>query len=250
MDRVWPRLGDVLLVLLAVVVGAAAVAVCLGYGLRDAPATADGLAPAPSASSAAPGTTEQVQALFVGGSVVAGVGRTPGTPTFAEVAAVQLGWRAEVDGRQSAGFTVGGPRALTELLPADLDEPKPDVVVVQGGESDVQADPEDVGAAVTELAATLREAYGLSTRLVLVGPYSPSAEPSDELVEVRDAMRTAAKAASLHFFDPIASGWVAASDPAGLVGGGTRLPTADGHLKIGRLLAEDLESLKVVPSTG
>lgn len=247
MDRVWPKLGDVLLVLLAVVVGAAAVAVSLGYGLRDAPATADSLAPVPSAS---PDTTEQVQALFLGGSVVAGVSRTPGTPSFAEVAAVQLGWRAEVDGRQSAGLTVGGPRRLTELLPADLDEPKPDVVVVQGGESDTAATPAEVRAAVAELAATLRESYGLKTRLVLVGPYSPVAEPSDEIVAVRDAMRTAAKAASLHFFDPLESGWVAASDPAGLVDGGTRLPTSDGHLKIGRLLAASLETLKVVPSAG
>lgn len=247
MDRVWPKLGDVLLVLLAVVVGAAAVAVCLGYGLRDAPATAEAPAPVPSVT---PDTSRQVQALFLGGSVVAGVSRTPGTPTFAEVAAVELGWRAEVDGRQSAGFTVGGPRALTELLPADLDEPRPDVVVVQGGESDVGAEPAAVGEAVRELAATLREAYGLSTRLVLVGPYSPTPRPSDALVEVRDAMRAAAKASSLHFFDPLESEWVAASDPAGLVGGGTRLPTSAGHLKIGRLLAEDLEALEVVPSTG
>jgi lysophospholipase L1-like esterase len=248
-DRVWPKLGDVLLVLLAVVVGAAAVAVSLGYGLRDAPATADSLAPVPS-TSASPDTTEQVQALFLGGSVVAGASRTPGTPSFAEVAAVQLGWRAEVDGRQSAGLTVGGPRRLTELLPADLDEPKPDVVVVQGGESDTVATPAEVRAAVAELAATLRESYGLTTRLVLVGPYSPVAEPSDEIVAVRDAMRTAAKAASLHFFDPLESAWVSASDPGGLVDGGTRLPTSDGHLKIGRLLAASLETLKVVPSAG
>ncbi len=259
MDRVWPKLGDVLLVLLAVIVGAAAVAVSLGYGLRDAPDSADALAPLPTSSAAvrpSPTATpagREVRVLFLGGSVVAGASRTVGTPTFGEVAAVQLGWRAEIDGRIRAGFTVDGSagvKRIATLTPADVDAPRPDVVVIQGGEADVDAPSEELAAAITELAAALRTALGLQTRLVLVGPYSPSVTLSQQLVDVRDTMKFAARKAGLHFFDPLTSGWVAESDPAGLVNPGSRLPTSEGHLKIGRLLAADLETLKVVASTG
>lgn len=256
MDRVWPKLGDVLLIVLAVVVGAAAVAVVMGYGLRDAPDSGQVLAPAPtaataSASRAASGREPRV--LFLGGSVVAGASRTPGTPSLGEVAAVQLGWRAEIDGRARAGFTVdgrGGVPRIVKVLPADVDEPKPDVVVIQGGEADVDATPEDLGAAIAGLAAELRAAFGLTTRIVLVGPYSPTADPSDALVAVRDTMKATARSAQLNFLDPLTAGWVLGTDPAGLVNPGSRLPTSDGHLKIGRLLAADLEKLNLVPSTG
>jgi hypothetical protein len=244
-DRLLPRLGDILLVVLAVVVGAAAVAVALGYGLREAPAGA-ALPPLPTATASP--ADQQVRALFVGGSVLAGASVTPGSPTVAEVAAVQLGWKAEVDGRVGAGFTVDGsataPR-LTRPLAIDIDGARPHVVVIQGGEADVSASAADLAVAVTQLATSLREQFGLRTRLVLVGPYSPTATPSAQLRAVRDTMKTAAKASSLHFFDPIDGGWVSANDPAGLVDTRTGLPTADGHLKLGRVLADYLETLRV-----
>lgn len=251
MDRVWPKLGDVLLIVLAVVVGAAAVAVVMGYGLRDAPDSGAALTPAPTASASRAASGDEPRVLFLGGSVIAGASRAPGTPAIGEVAAVQLGWRAEVDGRTRAGFTVdgrGAPR-ISKLLPADIDV-APDVVVIQGGEADVDATAEDLGAAIAGLAAELRAAFGLTTRIVLVGPYSPTADPSAALLAVRDTMKETARAAQVNFLDPLTAGWVLGTDPPGLVNPGSRLPTAEGHLKIGRLLANDLEKLNLVASTG
>ena len=247
-DRVPPRLGDVLLVLLAVVVGAAALAVSMGYGLRDAPAAAVSAPTAAATPSAVSG--RQVRALFLGGSVLAGASREPGTPAVAEIASVQLGWTHELDGRLRAGFTTDGASAprLSVLLPTDTDGPKPDVVVVQGGEADVDASPDEVRAGVTAAVEALRTAFGPTTRLVLVGPYSPTAEPSDALLAVRDAVRDAAAAARVHFLDPLTAQWVAADDPPGLVNGGSLLPTAEGHLKIGRVLAGQLEALRIAPA--
>jgi hypothetical protein len=251
-DRVPPRLGDVLLVLLAVVVGAAALAVSMGYGLRDAPAAAVSAPTASPTASPTPAAVSgrQVRALFLGGSVLAGASREPGTPAVAEVASVQLGWTYELDGRLRAGFTTDGASAprLSTLLPTDTDGPKPDVVVVQGGEADVDASPGEVRAGVTATVEALRTAFGPTTRLVLVGPYSPTAEPSDALLAVRDAVRDAAAASRVHFLDPLTAQWVAADDPPGLVNGGSLLPTAEGHLKIGRLLAEQLEALRIAPA--
>lgn len=244
-----PKLGDALLVLLAIVVGAAAIAVSMGYGLRDAPDSASALPPLASASAV---PDRPVRALFLGGSVIAGGSRTPGTPAVSEVAAVALGWTSEVDGRLRAGFTVDGASAprLTELTPADIDGAAPDVVVVQGGEADVAATAADLTAAVSSLVGELRQAFGPTTRLVLVGPYSPTAAPAPELVAVRDTIRAAARTERVHFLDPIAAEWVAAGDPEGLVNPGSRLPTSDGHLKIGRLLAADLERLEIVVTAG
>lgn len=238
-----PRWQDALLAAIALGIGATALVLTESY---------DGGSPAGVVAAPGAGASEspaQPRVLFVGGSLVAGVSRTPGTPTLAEVAAVELGWTAEVRGRAKAGFTVpgtGGAPPLRTLTPGDVDGDPPDVAVVQGGEADTQAPAAELDAAVTELCAALRTQLGLGTALVLVGPFSPTAVPAPALLAVRDTLKTAARRNRVHFLDPIAGGWVSASDPPGLVSSGSLLPTSQGHLEIGPLLAAGLRELDLL----
>lgn len=90
---------------------------------------------------------------------------------------------------------------VTQGLPsADLA-----MVVVQAGAADRQRPADAVQAGAALVADRLRAAVSPSTSLTLVGPV-PEGEPTPALLRVRDAVKAAAAAKSVHFVDPVELG--------------------------------------------
>lgn len=85
-------------------------------------------------------------------------------------------------------------------------------VVIQAGESDVDAPDESLRIAVAHLIDYLRAQVPTATSLTLVGPV-PSEEPVDEeLLRVNESLRAEAVAHRVHYIDPISLGFDA-DDP-------------------------------------
>lgn len=84
--------------------------------------------------------------------------------------------------------------------------PRADLVIFFGGR-------DDAGVSRTRLLDDSGRAFAAATatapnaRLVVIGPISPSAPVDPQLLDVRDALRTAVRRTHGTFIDPIAAGW-------------------------------------------
>lgn len=115
---------------------------------------------------------------------------------------------------EGVGFRTGGPtlgQRVTQYLP----DPDLALVVLQGGEVDVEPDPAQEarrgGMRVAALHGVdrIRAGAGSRTQVVLVGPVPDDGTPTGALLAVRDELRAAAIERGLPFLDPVALGWEA-----------------------------------------
>jgi hypothetical protein len=108
------------------------------------------------------------------------------------------------------------------------------LVVISGSRADVAAEPNQVAAAA-------REAYHLVSelapraQLLVVGPTWGSNKPSDQILQTRDAVRSAAEAARAHFIDPIQDNWFTDGE-VGLIGSDGVHPTDAGNRRIAQYM--------------
>jgi hypothetical protein len=166
-------------------------------------------APEPRGGDALPSASPQAPQLNRPVALVGGDALAPSTGAAApvELALQSLSRDGVARFHPGSGFTVGSP-SLPQLALQDLPGADLDLVVVQGGEVDVDAVPGNVEAQARRLVADLRAAVSNSTPLTLVGPIPPSGPPSPRLLRVRDELARAAKASRVHFVDPVLLGWV------------------------------------------
>ena len=217
---------------------AAASALLVAASIRDSPT--------PTTTAVDPGPE---RAMFLGGSLVEGVGASDRQHSFPYRVAELTGWRVGVEGEADTGYATASGAADTDPLAqpfwarvGEVVAADPDVVVVQGGRADAAEGPvAQARAEVRRTLETLRE--GLPTAdLVVVGPMSPDGRTTPELEQMRDVVRAAARDVGATFVDPLAEQWLTPdlaeeyADPA------TGSLDDDGHLYVAKRLVEALDA--------
>jgi lysophospholipase L1-like esterase len=165
--------------------------------------------PAATSQAASP-RTGSVRALFFGDSLMNGTGARPSRPVMARVAARQLGWDITVNAFGGTGYTTGGRRGrpyLDRLAKPGVLSTAYDVVLLEGGTNDKEADPATVHERATETVRYVRSRLPTAT-IVLMGAFNPIGRRYDaRRVTVDAALSKVAVEQSLPFFSPISGQW-------------------------------------------
>ncbi|WP_375388161.1 SGNH/GDSL hydrolase family protein [uncultured Amnibacterium sp.] len=235
-----------LLVSIAVVTGLALTVPSL---LRSAPKGSTALpayTPTPAPSDVPFTKPEDPRMLVLGDSYTQGFAADPATSGYAYLIGKQLGWRTEIKGVGSTGYTYGGvggqkldygTRIQQYIDSSTFD---PNVIVLEGSQNDYRAVP-TVTAAVVKDVRLLRTAYPLA-RIVLFGPAAP--QPlQNNLSPIDAALQAAANQLDVPYISPYQDKWftVANTKQYGY-SDGAHLNTA-GHAYLAKRFLEDFEPL-------
>ena len=151
-----------------------------------------------------------VSALFFGDSLMNGTGSRPTRPVMARVAARSLGWDVTVDAFGGTGYTTGGKKGrpyLDRLREPGLLSSRYDVVLLEGGTNDREADLATMHARTTETVQYVRQRLPRA-KVVLMGAFDPKGRRSDPRRKGIDAViRTVAQEQGVPFFSPISGSW-------------------------------------------
>lgn len=136
----------------------------------------------------------------------------------------------DVSAEGRAGYGVPGDHgSIFEDLTGRAAKPEDALVVFFGSRNDQGFHPEDPEL----LAAKVRDTFGLarlrspSARLLVIGPPWPTADVPDSVLEIRDVLNGAARAAGATFVDPIGDRWFV--DRPDLIGPDGVHPNDAGH---------------------
>ncbi|MGI8610430.1 MAG: SGNH/GDSL hydrolase family protein [Candidatus Dormibacteria bacterium] len=210
--------------------------------------------PSPSPSSLLSGKS----IAFLGDGWAIGAGTNCGEPCgYADLAASQLEMKVNVDGIAGTGYSNGGGTSVPGPNPfstrlTHFESFKPDIAVLAGGQADAAFVQTNVQQAASALMATLKQDMP-ATRIVVLGPFAPSGQPSAQLLSTRDSIQAAAKSTGLTFIDPLAEQWITGTQ--GKVGSGNapqyiaadgQNPTVDGHKYLADRLVADLKQVGIV----
>ena len=200
-----------------------------------------GLRPTPRPQPARMSST----VAFIGDSYVGGsnMGGTKGNNFTAHLAR-QLSCQVLNTARGGTGFVArgAGVGSYQESQFPIVETQKPDFVVVVASRND--ASEPNVGQAAIFLFTSIRRALP-GVRLLLVGPIWINGEPPSSILNIRDQVKGAAQLLGVPFVDPLEEGWFA-GPAASLIGSDGVHPTDDGHLRMARLLGDDLIRLNLL----
>jgi lysophospholipase L1-like esterase len=138
-----------------------------------------------------------------------------------------VGISADVAAEGGAGYgTRGNHGSVFEDLTADAVKPDDVLVVFFGSRNDQAVDP-------TQISILAWGTYQLArrtapkARFLVIGPPWPTAEPPENVLRIRDALKYQADIAGATFVDPIAEGWFVGRPD--LIGKDGVHPTDAGH---------------------
>ncbi|MBY6437558.1 SGNH/GDSL hydrolase family protein [Rhodococcus kroppenstedtii] len=190
----------------------------------------------PAKLTARPGNVvlpDDPRMLILGDSYTLGTAASPDYG-YANIVARRLGWPAEVDGIGGTGFTWGGGsegadgntyRARIERRAGGF---APNVLLLQGGQNDYRATPDEVRAAVTETIDTARRVWP-GVQILVMGPSQPM--PGGALLRrVSDPIGQAAVTADAGFISPLDENWFTDQNSPGFYGDANGAhPNTAGH---------------------
>jgi len=164
--------------------------------------------------------------------VVLGDSYAEGLLCFAQRLADLMGWEVWSSGVGGTGYLNPGPTGRVKFrdrVQSDVINRNPDIVIIAGGLNDSSYLPASVQAEAQALYDTVSTNLP-STKLVVVGPWFPSGQPPQSILDVRDALQAAALSRHLDFVDPLRAtnaqqfnaGWITGS-------GNIANPTGDGN---------------------
>lgn len=150
--------------------------------------------------------------LIIGDSYALGTGATTReTGRYAARVAAAFGWAATIDGIGGTGFTWGGTggdgnkygaRVAAHAANPDM---KPQLVILQGGQNDHRAKPDELKTAVANTIAAVKAAWPDASILV-VGPTAP--QPlAGMLGRIATPINAAAMEAGVFSINPIRENW-------------------------------------------
>ncbi|HZB30563.1 MAG TPA: SGNH/GDSL hydrolase family protein [Streptosporangiaceae bacterium] len=189
--------------------------------------------------------------MFLGDSYTTGGLKIPPESAYAAATARELGWQVIIGGLGGTGFVAAGAthEPFAVLFERQLAwRPSPDMVIVSGGHNDRTYAPATVAAAAEGLLAKIRQLWP-DSRLVLIGPMWGSGAPDASVLEIRDALKVAARAVKVPFIDPLGGKWIT-GDRGGQAGNAERYimrdgvhPNDDGHRYLASRLVAELRRL-------
>lgn len=231
-----------------------AVAVIAMFGMLAIPAVVSATTPAavpyvrPTDAFAEPTpTAEALSVYFLGDSYTGGsdMGGNDfaGWPT---IVANQFGWVPTLDGRGGSGYLQTGPGEgagpFSARLQAAIDA-APDVLIVAGGINDAAVfSTDEIAAAATEQLTALQSALP-NTRIVVVGPFYPTAPAPQEWVDADAAIAGVAASLGLPYVQTLP--WFEGG--AVEIGEDGTHPTDAGHAVLAQRIAEALTGLGIAP---
>lgn len=190
--------------------------------------------------------------LILGDSYTLGTNAQPRAEGYAFVVANQLGWANEVDGVGGTGFTWGGGEAGTDgndyvsrinrrVAAGGF---APNVLLIQGGQNDYRATPDEVSAKVTETIELARNVWP-GVQVVVMGPSQPM--PGGALLQrVSTPIGRASLAARAPFINPLGAKWFTNANSEQYYGdaNGSHL-NSEGHAYMARRVIEALQTFGV-----
>jgi lysophospholipase L1-like esterase len=202
--------------------------------------------PAATSRADAPSGPHVTRALFFGDSLMNGTGVRPTRPVMARVAGRALGWDVTVDAWGGTGYTTGGKRGkpyLERLSKPGVLSPRYDVVLLEGGTNDREADLATMHERTTETVQYVRQRLP-KARILLMGAFNPRSPRYDaRRVQIDRVIRTVAQEQSVPFFSPISGQWTKGQGPRFLSPDGLH-PSAYGYGVMGaKLVASVRRSL-------
>jgi lysophospholipase L1-like esterase len=108
------------------------------------------------------------------------------------------------------------------------------MVVISGSRADIVAEPNQVAAAARDTYQSVSE-LAPRAQLMVMGPTWGNNKPTDQILQMRDAVRGAAEAAHAHFVDPIQDDWFTNGE-VGLIGSDGVHPTDLGNQRIAQYM--------------
>lgn len=254
-----PRLSTILLASsITVVVGVSLVAVetpVVGPPVVQRELGADGMPPSlPSKDHPA--------VLFIGDSYTQG----PSTPDlgYGCIAAARLGWECNIAAQPATGYISGGPgqrlpvseydrpsTSFVERLPRLRELYRADIVILDGGRSDLQFDMNDVMKTFSYTVTQVIEAWP-NSRIVVIAPWfltEPVLRPgafAGRTVgeEFWSALRSSPDFDKVNLIDPAALGWFVGTDVTHLSDDGIH-PNFEGAKRIADWLTTALISVGI-----
>ncbi|SDY39231.1 Lysophospholipase L1 [Modestobacter sp. DSM 44400] len=188
----------------------------------------------PTPASAAPTSAPGVLAVYGDGYAAGNEEGGLGAAGWPVLVAARTGMTLSLHAVPQAGYVSVGSTGqdyagLVETAPV----PDAAVTLVVGSRNDRSADAAEVLAQVQQVVNDVRAAAP-STIVVVVGPVWSDGEPPADVLDDRDAVKTAATAAGVAFVDPIARNWFA--QPTGLISSDGVSPTDAGHAHLADLI--------------
>jgi acyl-CoA thioesterase I len=201
------------LALAATLVTAAACASDPAPAASSAPASVPAVtsvAASPSTSASAPVTRSAARtskrALFFGDSYFVGGGCSPNRKRdMAYLAGQRLGYRPIVRGFGGTGFVAtnpdyGGPDYLTQIAQGSLDVPNPSLVVIEGGDNDVNLNLALIKKNAAKVLRIARSKYPSAT-IILMGAMQTYGDFS-ETDGINNGLRAVSARQHVPFIDP------------------------------------------------
>ena len=134
---------------------------------------------------------------------------------------------ADVAAEAKAGYAVPGDHgSVFEDLTARAVKPDDVLVVFFGSRNDQGVDPELLAERARDTFDLARR-FAPSARFLVIGPPWPTADVPDSMLQVRDVLNAAARAAGAAFVDPIGDRWFV--DRPDLIGPDGVHPNDAGH---------------------
>jgi lysophospholipase L1-like esterase len=142
---------------------------------------------------------------------------------------------ADVAAEGGAGYgTRGDHGSVFEDLTADAVKPADALVVYFGSRNDQGVDPTQLSILAYGTFQLARNSAP-SAKFLVIGPPWPTADPPDNVLRIRDALKYQAGVAGATFIDPIAAGWFVGRPD--LIGKDGVHPTDAGHAYMAQKIA-------------
>lgn len=233
------KFGSVIVLVLLVTVGVLTTAVA--HKLRATAVSAQAIEPPPAATTVSdPSAAEAPLAVFIGdfteGSAEGGAGEKNWTSILSADIQKTMPLRPIVDRSigGGSGYVVRGPSPTFAEQVRRLVTPDARVVVISGSRNDVVVEPNQVKAGALE-TYSLVQSLSPRAKLIVIGPTWGIGEPTDKILQTRDAVRDAATSANAYFVDPLEDRWFTNREP-GLIGSDSVNPTDLGNARIAEYL--------------
>jgi acyl-CoA thioesterase I len=200
------------------------------------------LGPVPSPTLQLPKTPSKAAVAVLGDSFAAGEG-AENQPGWVDRLTSEMCWSVAVNSAQGGtGYALVDPRTdpnnvvFSQRVDAVV-AAKPNIVIVEGGVNDAQADSQKIFDGASATFQSLRNGLGHDVPIIAVGAVSGPKDDPANLARVNSAIGGGASSFGVGFIDPVQEQWLSASQ---LWTDDGFHPNAAGYVEYAKRLGDEL----------